>query len=582
MLAMSLIEQPPEDPKPGPLDLTEDLHDLDFLTGHDQVSSALHKIRLITEKVLHQLCTARGVSWGDAEPTLERMLGPLVAARALPRQVATHVRAIQSYTSPGSHFQETPFTEAHLSVARTALDHFLKWHQAPGKRRPAPTPSIAEPAPAAPPAPLPNPFEFDTTATGKTFRGREVEIGELLDSIRTGTHTAIFGLQRMGKTSLIEEGLKKAFEQDPALGKSVLPVRIDLQGLGGDQVKYRDLVHAIVEAIAAKLPAVGVGRAVQDVRALTNELFAANRCQRGDRTQFFAMFARLLRGFASAAHRRIVLFIDEFSEIRKVIERNKSALLHNPQRTANLLPHDLYLDVPFVHHLGSLLKDRELKAKFTLIVLVRPFMAEYDDREGLQILKLMKPITLYYLEEEAARALVTEPLEGQVAFEAGTVDYLCRLTAGHPYLLQFLLKMLVDRINREGRRTLTLDDVRRAEERMVSEGPAYDAQFAVLISDYSVAEVMHPKEALLGEGALALIAKLGQAQPEGWVFEEQVVQELARHKIPAEKSASLLSQLTRTKILEGTTRDGALCYRLAVPLVGKRFVRQNLHLKYFH
>jgi hypothetical protein len=39
-------------------------------------------------------------------------------------------------------------------------------------------------------------------------------------------------------------------------------------------------------------------------------------------------------------------------------------------------------------------------------------MAEYDSKEDLQILKLTKPITLYYLDEQAARALITEPLVG--------------------------------------------------------------------------------------------------------------------------------------------------------------------------
>ena len=33
----------------------------------------------------------------------------------------------------------------------------------------------------------------------------------------------------------------------------------------------------------------------------------ASRFQRGDRTQFFAMLAKLLHGFSGAAHRRIVL-----------------------------------------------------------------------------------------------------------------------------------------------------------------------------------------------------------------------------------------------------------------------------------
>jgi hypothetical protein len=212
---------------------------------------------------------------------------------------------------------------------------------------------------------------------------------------------------------------------------------------------------------------------------------------------------------------------------------------------------------------------------------VRPFIAEYDDREGLQILKLMKPITLYYLDKKAAKALITEPLEGQVVYEAGAVDYLYWLTAGHPYLLQFILKIIVDKIMRDGGRTITLQDIEWVEKRMISEGPAYDAQFAVLISDYSVDEVTHPKEALLGKGMLALVAQFGDGQEEGWVGDEQIFDAFSKYKIPVEKTASLLSQLNRTKILEEISEGGRLRYRISIPLLRKRFVRQNLHLKYF-
>src|SRR5262249_21324966 len=316
--------------------------------------------------------------------------------------------------------------------------------------------------------------------------------------------------------------------------------------------------HAIIEAIAEKSAALGIGRDVQDLRGLTHELFAASRYERGDRTQFFSLFGKLLRGFADTTRRRIVLFIDEFSEVRKVIERNKIALQKTPLRTGNLLPHEMYLDVPFMHHLSSLLKERDLKRKFTLIVSVRPFMAEYDEQEELQILKLMKPITLYYLDEPAAKALITEPLAGQLDYEAGAVDYLYRLTAGHPYLLQFILKLVVDKMKRDHRRTIAVADIQAIEERMVSEGPAFDAQFAVAISDYSVAEVTHPQEALLGKGTLALIAKVGHEQPEGWVFEDQIIDGMLPQKIPVEKTSSLLSQLVRTKIIEENHFEGTL------------------------
>jgi hypothetical protein len=429
-------------------------------------------------------------------------------------------------------------------------------------------------------AELQNPYDFATVANYKTFKGRRHEMEELLTSIETGTHSAIFGLQRMGKTSLIEQGLKAELETRPSLRNSVLVVKIDMQRLGGAQVTYKDFVHAIFEAIVEQLNAIGVGRDVPNLRNLTRELLTPSRYQRGDRTEFFSVFAKVLASLATASHRRLVLFIDEFSEIRKVIERNKEVSQKNPSRVGNLLPHDMYIDVAFIHHMSSLLKDAELRQQMTFIVLVRPFIAEYDEREGLQLLKLMKPITLRHLDETSAKELITAPVESYIDYEQGAVDELFRLTDGHPYLLQFMLKLIVDRMKRDARPTITRSDINWLRERMISEGPAYDAQFAVLISDYSIDEITHTKEARLGKGLLALVSQLGQHQ-HGWVSSGDIYDRLQQHQVPEEKTASLLSQLTRTCILEEGTVDGELRYRLAVPLVQERFVRQNLYRRYF-
>jgi class 3 adenylate cyclase len=435
-------------------------------------------------------------------------------------------------------------------------------------------------APSRPLSELQNPYDFATIASHKTFKGRTLETEALIDSIETGTHTAIFGLQRMGKTSLITEGLRGELAMRAAQRDAILIATIDMQRLGGAQVTYRDFVHAIFEAVVEQLAALGLGREVNNLRNLTRELFTPGQYQRGDRTEFFSVFGRLLSGLATASHRRIVLFVDEFSEIRRVIERNKTALQRNPARTSQLLPHDMYIDVPFIHHLSSLLKDEALKQQVTFVVLVRPFLAEYDEREGLQLLKLMKPITLRHLDEGAAKELITEPLEPFVSYEPSTVEYLYHLTAGHPYLLQVILKLTVDKIKRSGRPTITLADVKWVQEQMVSDGPGYDAQFKVLISDYSVDEITHPKEAELGKGLLALVSKVGQDR-DGWVDAGEIFRALARYNIPEEKTAHILSQLTRTRILEEGIDDDRLRYRLSIPLVQERFVRQNLYLKYF-
>jgi hypothetical protein len=144
-----------------------------------------------------------------------------------------------------------------------------------------------------------------------------------------------------------------------------------------------------------------------------------------------------------------------------------------------------------------------------------------------------------------------------------------------------MLKLLVDNVKRRTPRRVTLADINAVEERMVRERPAFDAQFEVLIFDYSVDEVLVPHEARLGKGLLAVVAKLGHEQQDGWVSEDLIFNALMKHKVPIAKTASLLSQLARTKILEEGSSQGTLRYRIHIPLVSKRFVRQNLHLKYF-
>ena len=52
-------------------------------------------------------------------------------------------------------------------------------------------------------------------------------------------------------------------------------------------------------------------------------------------------------------------------------------------------------------------------------------------------------------------------------------------------------------------------------------------------------------------------------------------------RVPAEKAASLIAQLTRTKILEEQVDGEQLCYRLAIPLLHRRLLAQNLHLRHF-
>ena len=59
--------------------LSEDIEALIKILDVD-TTSALNKMRFITEKLLLTHARQAQVAWGDSEPTLERLIGPLVAA----------------------------------------------------------------------------------------------------------------------------------------------------------------------------------------------------------------------------------------------------------------------------------------------------------------------------------------------------------------------------------------------------------------------------------------------------------------------------------------------------------------------
>src|SRR5438128_1321389 len=83
--------------------LAAELQTLDQLLELSDVNPPLNTIRSITERVLHELCLQKGVSWGQGKPMLERMIGPLAAGAHLPDDVWLHVQTLQRYGNPASH-----------------------------------------------------------------------------------------------------------------------------------------------------------------------------------------------------------------------------------------------------------------------------------------------------------------------------------------------------------------------------------------------------------------------------------------------------------------------------------------------
>ena len=419
-----------------------------------------------------------------------------------------------------------------------------------------------------------NPYGFAASATPAMFKGRQAEINTLLNNIASGTHTSIFGLQRIGKTSLVEQVFTEEICKRPNLLRSVKFTKIDFQTTGTEFGTYGEFLTSLFRAVAGA----GTSREPADVE---NQLSLSMKQLVGGKRELLLLFTRLIEGAAERVEGKPVIFLDEFSEFCRVIEANQSRLIKNPGRKFSH-PRELLVDVDLMQWFSSLVKSSAIRGRIVFLLAVRPFVAEYDELRHLQLLKLMKPIMLYHLDDAAARQLIVEPSQGQIHFDSDAVDYLIDLTDGHPYLLQFMLKELIDRAM-AGSRLVRRSDVRAFENEMISEGPGYDAQFKILDSDYSIDYVLNPSRTKVGNGILSLIAKAGHESKEGWVPVRRVVEQLdTNHKVTPEETSSLLAQLLRAKILEERNFNGEHQIRMSIPLLRKRYIQQNMYLKHFH
>jgi adenylosuccinate lyase len=72
-----------------------------------------------------------------------------------------------------------------------------------------------------------------------------------------------------------------------------------------------------------------------------------------------------------------------------------------------------------------------------------------------------------------------------------------------------------------------------------------------------------------------------EPQKEGWVNIEGVCQFVGEYGCSREDAYELVAQLVRAKILEERQNEDQLQMRMAIPLLRKRYVRQNMHPKYF-
>lgn len=266
----------------------------------------------------------------------------------------------------------------------------------------------------------PNPYTLQPV-TGERFYGRFNELRDLVNNLRDiqpGEAVLLWGPRRIGKTSLLLQ-----FKQIVMSSEDYVVAFVDMQRLSGRSTTMflRDITKAIVKALpessTAKAPTLG-------------------RMKR-DPLGFFRGF---LENVPELQNRHIILILDEFQLLAELY--NEQVTLADINRYfRSMIQHRHGLSIIFC---GGGILDRLL-----------------EQPEAAFLLELVHYQEIGFLDRAAARELIMQPAH-RIWYDDEAVDDLVRITAGHPYYLQWFCGELLARADREQRATISAQHVQDA------------------------------------------------------------------------------------------------------------------------
>jgi hypothetical protein len=263
-----------------------------------------------------------------------------------------------------------------------------------------------------------NPYIFERPAVGEHFFGRTPEMARLTNALREGRSVVVYGLQRVGKTSLVKEALDRELQSN---GTTLRDIRIDMYESANNLTSYIDFFETIIDRLCDHLSPADYKKVRDDARVILR----TGSDEKAIRSSIKNLLVAYRKKFGTP-----LLFIDEFQDIHKAFER---------ARSLRTITHPL--DSGFIKYLGSLVKEGAIQ----LLCCGRYQIQAMDSRLDWQLLKLMVPIELSVLDEASARRLITEPVQGRFEYDDRAVERLLALSGCYPYLVQYLCYELIER-----------------------------------------------------------------------------------------------------------------------------------------
>jgi AAA+ ATPase superfamily predicted ATPase len=298
-------------------------------------------------------------------------------------------------------------------------------------------------------------YDFTHPAT-KFFRGREDELKTLCAAVRSGRSAAVFGLQRVGKTSLVERAIELA-----SAGDSLTPIVLRI-----DMFSQWESFKSILDFFSVIAIELGKAEGTDPIalQKLLNEAYGSSFSE----YHLQDTFRSILRKSRKITGRPIVLFIDEFQEIERAFERAAQRGI------------PMSFDSGVIRWLGSLIKDRDIILQ--VLLCCRFHAKDLEQRERMELFKLLELIDLGPLDEGSARSLVRDPVIDWIHYDEESTKRVLELTGRFPYFIQYFGYELVRRQRVIRTRQVRRKDVDDCADDIVA-SQINESRFSVLYED---------------------------------------------------------------------------------------------------
>ena len=272
-----------------------------------------------------------------------------------------------------------------------------------------------------------NPYTVQAVSDPRLFKGRDLELREILKMINSDKNLAIlYGINRVGKTSLLRYFCTAALAQE----YKILPIFLDMQQLPEHQEQrfWLELKKNIISEISRNFP--GRKFHYRHTKSSSNP---------------YENFMNWLSGVdTTLLGRKIVIVVDELNIVDE--------------------QWDLVEAKRFIHRIKSLIENQQ-KIKFIVCAQKayymqarsKSYLKSPSSSPLLSIASFHIPID--FLDKISAEKLIRDPMGQMLRFEDGVVERMLFLTACHPYYLQFMLHEIVNCLNDEKRNEVTINDV---------------------------------------------------------------------------------------------------------------------------